>query len=407
MNRLRIIPLDDTVAFPGMPVTLTVDVGTDSRVLLVPRRDNTYAKVGVVADVAERVRVAGRGFAVSLMPLHRAIPGSAAMDPDGVLRVDVEERPDSAPAPILIRELEREYRAVVDEILELRGDDGRIRTFVRSITDAGALADTAGYSPDLNFSQKLQLLETFDVVERLKLALQFQRDRLAELQVRKRIRDDVEDGAQKQQREYFLRRQMDAIRKELGENDGSIVNEYRDKIASAGMPDAVRQQAERELNRLDRMGDSNAESAMIRTYLDWLLAVPWARRSEDRLDPVRAREVLDADHEGLDDVKRRITEYLAVRKLRSERGMAETRRSGVILTLIGPPGTGKTSIGESIARATGRQFVRMSLGGVRDEAEIRGHRRTYIGALPGRLVRALRDAGRIDPLRLPGEGAKG
>ena len=194
---------------------------------------------------------------------------------------------------------------------------------MRSITDAGALADTAGYSPDFNFTQKLQLLETFDVVERLKLALQFQRERLAELQVRKRIRDDVEDGAQKQQREYFLRRQMDAIRKELGESDGSVVDEYRQKIADAGMPDPVRQQADRELDRLERMGESNAESSMIRTYLDWLLAVPWAKRSEDRLDPVHAREVLDADHEGLDDVKRRITEYLAVRKLRTDRGMTE------------------------------------------------------------------------------------
>src|SRR2546423_9124537 len=386
MKRLRIIPLDDTVVFPGMPVTLSVDVGGDDRVLLVPRQQNTYARVGVVAEVAERVRLAGRGLAVSLVALHRAIPGGAAADQDGVLRVDYEPRPDETPATSRTRELEREYRAVVDEILELRGDDGRIRTFVRSITDAGTLADTAGYSPDLNFSQKLQLLETFDVAARLRLALQFQRERLAELQVRKRIRDDVEDGAQKQQREYFLRRPMDAIRKELGENDGSVVDEYRQKISKAGMAEAVGRQAERELSRLERMGDSNAESAMIRTYLDWLLAVPWGKRSEERLDPVHARQVLDADHEGLDDVKRRITEYLAVRKLRTDRGMVENRRSGVILTLIGPPGTGKTSIGESIARATGRQFVRMSLGGVRDEAEIRGHRRTYIGALPGRLA---------------------
>jgi ATP-dependent Lon protease len=398
MNRLRIIPLDDTVVFPGMPVTVSVDVGSDERVLLVPRRQNTYAQVGVVAEVSDRVRLAGRGLVVSLMALHRAIPGRAGSGEDGVLRVEFEPRPDHAPAASRTRELEREYRAIVDEILELRGDDGRIRAFVRSITDAGALADTAGYSPELNFTQKLQLLETFDIVERLTLALQFQRERLAELQVRKRIHDDVEGGAQKQQREYFLRRQMDAIRKELGENDGSIADEYRQKISSAGMPEPVQQQAERELARLERMGDSNAESGMIRTYLDWLLAVPWAKRSEERLDPLHAREVLDADHEGLDDVKRRITEYLAVRKLRTERGMTENRRSGVILTLIGPPGTGKTSIGESIARATGRQFVRMSLGGVRDEAEIRGHRRTYIGALPGRLVRALRDAGTMNPV---------
>jgi len=381
-----------------MPVTLSVDVGRDEQVLLVPRHDNTYASVGVVADVSERMRLAGRGLAVSLTALHRGIPGAASADADGVLRVDVEARPDERPAGTLTQELEREYRAVVDEILELRGDDGRIRAFVRSITDAGALADTAGYSPDLNFSQKLQLLETLDVVERLTLALALQRERLAELQVRKRIHDDVEDGTQKQQREYFLRRQMEAIRKELGEEDGSVVDEYRQKISATGMPDAVREQAERELGRLERMGDANAESGMIRTYLDWLLAIPWDKRSEERLDPSHARQVLDADHEGLDDVKRRITEHLAVRKLRSERGMTETRRSGVILTLIGPPGTGKTSIGESIARATGRQFVRMSLGGVRDEAEIRGHRRTYIGALPGRLVRALRDAGTMNPV---------
>jgi ATP-dependent Lon protease len=398
MSRLRIIPLDEEVVFPGMPVTLSADVGGDVQVLLVPRQQNTYARVGVVAEVSERVRLAGRGLAVSLMALHRAIPGGAGADEDGVLRVDCEPRPDHAPATSLTREMEREYRAVVDEILELRGDDGRIRAFVRSITDAGALADTAGYSPDLSFTQKLRLLETLDIVERLTLALQLQRERLAELQVRKRIHDDVEDGAQKQQREYFLRRQMEAIRKELGENDGSVSDEYRRKVSSADMPDQVRQQADREVSRLERMGDSNAESAMIRTYLDWLLVVPWAKRSEERLDPVHARAVLDADHEGLDDVKRRITEYLAVRKLRTDRGMTDNRRSGVILTLIGPPGTGKTSIGESIARATGRQFVRMSLGGIRDEAEIRGHRRTYIGALPGRLVRALRDAGTMNPV---------
>ncbi len=398
MTRLRIVPIDDVVVFPGMPVTLPVEVGQDSRVLLVPRQGGNYARVGVVADVAERVKLPGRGEAVSVLGVHRGIPGAASTDADGVLRVDVEERPDPDTPRTLTRELEREYRAVVEEILQLRGDDGRISAFLRSITDAGALADTAGFSPDLNTAQKIQLLETLDVVERLTLAVRLQQDRLTELVVRKRIRDDVEGGAQKQQREYFLRKQMDAIRKELGDEDGSATSDYREKIADAGMPDAVRQQAERELSRLERLGDQNAEAATIRTYLDWLIAVPWSKRSDERLDPGYAREVLDADHEGLDDVKKRITEYLAVRKLRTERGMSDTKRSGVILTLIGPPGTGKTSIGESIARATGREFVRMSLGGVRDEAEIRGHRRTYIGALPGRLVRALRDAGTMNPV---------
>ena len=399
MTPLKLIALDDVVVFPGMPVTLPADGHGDARVLLIPRRGSGYAKVGVVAEVTERVVSGGRSLA-AFMPLHRGVPGVAHTDRDGVLRVEVDERPDIAPPPNLTRELEREYRAVVEEVLELRGDDGRISAFVRSITHAGALADTAGYSPDLNVGQKLELLETLDVVERLKLALQFQQDRLAELRVRKRIRDDVETGAQKQQREYFLRRQMDAIRKELGETDGSIAEEYRTKIAAAAMPEAARLQAERELARFERMGESNAEASMIRTYLDWLLAVPWSKRSEERLDPQHAREVLDADHAGLHDVKQRITEYLAVRKLRAERGLTDDRRSGAILTLIGPPGTGKTSIGESIARATGRQFVRMSLGGVRDEAEIRGHRRTYIGALPGRLVRALRDAGTMNPVIL-------
>ena len=291
-----------------------------------------------------------------------------------------------------------EYRAVVEEILEVRGDDGRISAFVRSITDPGPLADTTGYAPDVSFAQKVELLETLDVRERLELALGVQRERLAELQIRKRIRDDVESGAQKQQREYILRRQMESIRKELGEDDASVVEEYRTKIAEAGMPEAVLEQAERELDRLERMGEQSAEASMIRSYLDWLIAVPWAKRSDERLDPVLAREVLDEDHYGLEDVKDRIVEYLAVRKLRQERGISEDKRSGAILTLIGPPGTGKTSIGESIARALGREFVRMSLGGVRDEAEIRGHRRTYIGALPGRLVRALRDAGTMNPV---------
>ena len=399
MTPLKLVALDDVVVFPGMPVTLAADGGGDRRVLLIPRRGNGYAKVGVVAEVSERVAAGGRGLA-SFMALHRGVPGAAHTDPDGVLRVEVDERPDVAPPRGATRDLEREYRAVVEEILELRGDDGRISAFVRSITHPGSLADTAGYSPDLNVGQKLELLETLDVVERLKLALRFQQDRLAELRVRKRIRDDVETGAQKQQREYFLRQQMDAIRKELGENEASVADEYRRKIAAAQMPEAAQQQAERELARFERMGDSNAEASMIRTYLDWLLAVPWSKRSEERLDPRHAREVLDADHAGLDDVKQRITEYLAVRKLRAGRGLTDDRRSGAILTLIGPPGTGKTSIGESIARATGRQFVRMSLGGVRDEAEIRGHRRTYIGALPGRLVRALRDAGTMNPVIL-------
>jgi ATP-dependent Lon protease len=398
LTSLLLVPLDDTVVFPTMDVTLPVDTGDEERVLLIPRHEGQYAQVGTVAEVTDRVRLPGGGRAVTLSGVSRGVAGAASNDSAGRLRIEVTEHADDIPVDGRTRVAEREYRAVVEEILELRGADERISHFLRAIVEPGALADTIGYAPDVTFEQKVEVLETLDVTERLELAARIQRERLTELQLRKRIREDVQSGAEKQQREYFLRKQMDSIRRELGEDEGNVVEEYRTKIDEAGMPDDVREQAERELARLERTGESSGESSMIRTYLDWLIAVPWKERSEERLDPVSAREVLDADHAGLEDVKDRIVEYLAVKKLRVERGIAEDRRSGAILTLIGPPGTGKTSIGESIARATGREFVRMSLGGVRDEAEIRGHRRTYIGALPGRLVRALRDAGTMNPV---------
>ncbi len=397
---LRLIPLDDTVVFPNMGITLTVDVGDDERVVLVPRHDNEFLEVGTIAEVEDHIRLPGGGRAVALSGQHRAQIGAAQTGPDGDLRVEVQEAPDGVPTDGRTRNLEREYRAIVEEILKLRGDDGRIAAFLRAIVEPGPLADSAGYSPNLSYAQKVELLRTLDVADRLELAVRLQRESLAELQVRKRIREDVQDGAEKQQRDYFLRKQMESIRKELGEDEGSIVDEYRTKIEAAEMPEEVEKQALKELGRLERMGEQTGESSMIRTYLDWLIAVPWAKRSEEHLDPTAARAVLDADHAGLEDVKDRITEYLAVRKLRQDRGIEADPKSGAILTLIGPPGTGKTSIGESIARALGREFVRMSLGGVRDEAEIRGHRRTYIGALPGRLVRALRDAGTMNPVIL-------
>jgi ATP-dependent Lon protease len=402
METLLLVPVDDSVVFPNMTVTLTVDVGDEERVLIVPRKDGDFASVGTVAEVSERVRLPGGGRAVALNGLHRGVAGAAHTDAAGNLRVQVDAHPDDEREVYdgKTRNLEREYRAVVEELLELRGDDGRIAAFLRSISDPGSLADTSGYSPDISYEDKVDLLETLDVTERLERALELQKARLTELQVRQQIRDDVQSGADKQQREYFLRKQMESIRKELDEDDASVAEEYRTKIEEAGMPDEVREQAEKELGRLERMGEQSGESSMIRTYLDWLIAVPWSEKSDEVLDPVAAREVLDADHAGLDDVKDRIVEHIGVMKLRRDRGIEDEgdRKSGAILTLIGPPGTGKTSIGESIARATGREFVRMSLGGVRDEAEIRGHRRTYIGALPGRLVRALRDAKTMNPV---------
>jgi ATP-dependent Lon protease len=398
MTSLLLVPLDDTVVFPTMDVTLPVDTGEEERVLLVPRHGSEFAEVGTIATVSDRVRMPGGGRAVQLSGEARGVIGAARSDPSGRLFVEVEERVDEIPVDGRTRHAEREYRAVVEEILELRGVDERVAAFLRAIVEPGALADTIGYAPDIDFEHKVTILETIDVTHRLELAVKLQRERLTELQLRRKIREDVQSGADKQQREYFLRKQMESIRRELGEDGASVVDEYRTRIDEAGMPDHVREQADKELARFERMGEQSGEASYIRSYLDWLLALPWKKRSDEVLDPVRAREVLDADHAGLEDVKDRIVEYIAVKKLRTERGIDEDKRSGAILTLIGPPGTGKTSIGESIASATGREFVRMSLGGVRDEAEIRGHRRTYVGALPGRLVRALRDAGTMNPV---------
>jgi ATP-dependent Lon protease len=399
-----LIPLDDAIVFPGVSATLPIDTGEEEQVFLLPRRDDEYGRVGVVAEVVERGRSRGGAPVATVVGLHRGLAGAAVPGEDGGeegLRIDVQEVHDGHPEDEHTQELAREYRAVVEEILDLRGADDRIAAFLRSVEEPGALADTTGLSPDVSTEGKLRLLETIDVTARLGVAVELQRERLAELQVRSRIREDVESGAQKQQRDYFLRKQMDSIRKELGEDEGSLIEEYERKIAEAGMPEAVAEQAEKELRRLERQGEQSPESSMIRSYLDWLIAVPWSKRSEERLDPAHTREVLDADHAGLEDVKRRITEFIAVRKLREERGVEDdSRANGAILTLVGPPGTGKTSIGESIARALGREFVRISLGGLHDEAEIRGHRRTYIGALPGRIVRALRDAETMNPVIL-------
>jgi len=274
---------------------------------------------------------------------------------------------------------------------------------LRGIDEAGALADMAGYSPDLSFEQKLQVLEALDVEQRLEKVVRWAKDSLAEISLKDKIRSEVTEGMQKNQREYILRQQLEAIKKELGESDEGegVIAEYRKKIEEAGMPEGPKQEAERELGRLERMSEQSPEYGWIRTYLDWMVEIPWNVRTDDNLDITEARRILDEDHEGLGDVKDRIIEYLAVRKLRAERGLAEVssgRGSGAILTLVGPPGVGKTSLGESVARALGRKFGRISLGGIHDEAEIRGHRRTYVGALPGRIVRALKESGTKNPV---------
>src|SRR5207247_4074401 len=278
------------------------------------------------------------------------------------------------------RQLAREYRARVENILEYRGVR-QIGEALRGITDPDAMADTAGYSPDLSFEQKVEVLETVDVEARLELVLAWAREVLADLSLKERIRTDVAEGMEKTQREFLLRQQLAAIRKELGESDGEGgADDYRTKLGDA--PEAVVTAVERELDRLERTPEQSPEHGWIRTWLETVTELPWGVHSDDKLDVAEARAILDADHNGLDDVKDRILEYLAVRQLRADRGLAPApgRRAGAILALVGPPGVGKTSLGESVARALGRKFARVSLGGVRDEAEIRGHRRTYVGA---------------------------
>jgi ATP-dependent Lon protease len=319
------------------------------------------------------------------------------------LWVEAEPLAEPEPSPAA-HELAREYRAVLENILHGRGA-GRIAAQLRDITEPSRLADVAGYSPDLSLQQKVEVLETLDIEARLRLVLGWARDTLADISLREKIKTDVEEGMEKTQREFLLRRQLDAIRKELNElsGDGSAdgdPDDYRAKLEGRDLPEGVRKAVEREVDKLERTSEQNPETGWIRTWLDTVLDVPWGAESEDRLDIAEAQRILDADHDGLADVKERILEHLAVRKLQAERGLApvDGRGSGAILALVGPPGVGKTSLGESVANALGRKFVRVSLGGVRDEAEIRGHRRTYVGAQAGRLVRALREAGTMNPV---------
>jgi ATP-dependent Lon protease len=409
---LPLLPLTTGVVLPGMVVTLTIEsddaraaihaaADADGVLLLVPRIDERYARIGTVAKVEDVGQLRSGMEAVVIRGLHRAALGVGIPGTGEATWVQIEPVED-APATERATTLAREYRAVIENVVEARGVP-QVAEFLRGMTDPGAIADTAGYSPDLSFEQKIDVLETVDVEARLEKVLAWAKDVLADLELKEKIRTDVSEGMEKRQREFLLREQMSAIRKELGEDDEeNVVEEYRKKIHDAGMPEDVEKEALRELGRLERTSEQSPEQGWIRTYLDWMIEIPWNVRTDDNLDIGEARVVLDADHEGLQDVKDRILEYLAVRKLRAERGLGEAtgRGSGAILTLVGPPGVGKTSLGESVARALGRTFVRVSLGGIHDEAEIRGHRRTYVGALPGRIVRALKDAGTKNPVMM-------
>jgi ATP-dependent Lon protease len=368
--------------------------------LLVPHIEGRYANVGVIAEVMEEGSLPGGLEAIVIRGDQRATIGTGVPGTGDALWVEAEPLDDGESTPNVI-ELAREYRAVLENILLSRGAR-QIAAQLREITEPGRLADVAGYSPDLSLAQKVEVLETIDVEARLRLVLGWARDTLADLTLRDRIKNDVEEGMEKTQREFLLRRQLDAIKKELGQlgEDEVDPDDYRAKIADRDLPEHVRTAILREIDKLERTNDQSPETGWIRTWLDTILEIPWGVESEDRLDVLEAQRILNADHDGLEDVKDRILEHLAVRKLQAERGLTpiDGRGSGAILALVGPPGVGKTSLGQSIANALQRKYVRVALGGVRDEAEIRGHRRTYVGAQPGRLVRALREAGTMNPV---------
>ncbi|MGI8517193.1 MAG: endopeptidase La [Acidimicrobiia bacterium] len=404
---LPVLPLRNGVVFPHMVVTLRIETAegktalaasarADDRLILVPRVGGRYASVGTVAEVQQTDDEGN----VVVSGIARARVGSGSTDNAGALWVEIEPYPEVDVHDEALDDLVSEYRAVVTEVLDHRGV-GAIADRILGIENASQLADLAVYSPDLSLEQKVEILETLDVRERLGKLLVWMREVLGDLELRRRVREDAAERIDKSQRDYLLRQQMEAIKKELGEEAGAA-DSYRTRLEETAFPEKVKEAVTREIDRLERMSEQSPEHSWIRTWLDTMFDLPWGATSDDRLDLNEAWAVLDADHTGLHDVKERIVEHLAVRKLRKERGLNEenTRQSGAILLLVGPPGVGKTSLGESVARALGRKFVRVSLGGIRDEAEVRGHRRTYVGARPGRIARALTEAQTMNPVFL-------
>jgi ATP-dependent Lon protease len=419
--KLPVLPLDDLVVLPGMVVPLrladaevraaidaaraatTVDSGGQAQVLLVPRLEGKYASVGAWGVVEQVGRLPGGEQAAVVRGTSRVRIGTGTTGPGAALWVEATVLDETA-ADDRAGELARDYRGLVITILQRRGA-WQVIDSVRQVDEPGALADLAGYASYLTKEQKLWLLETPDVVQRLEKLVSWTHEQIAELEIAETINKDVKEGMDRQQREFLLRQQLAAIRKELAELDGKPASEeqdYRARVEAAELPAHVRKAALTEVDKLERITESSPEVGWIRTWLDTVLDMPWNSRTEDNFNIADAREVLDTDHFGLDEVKDLIIEYLAVRRRRADRGLGIVggRRSGAVLALVGPPGVGKTSLGESVARAMERKFVRVALGGVRDEAEIRGHRRTYIGALPGRIVRAIAEAGTMNPVVL-------
>ncbi|MFY2790034.1 endopeptidase La [Rhodococcus sp. MALMAid1271] len=409
--RVPVLFLTDPIVLPGMVVPVELDeaaraavdaakASNDGTLLVAPRLEDRYAAYGVLATIVQMGRLADGRPAAVIKATRRAHIGHGVSGPGAALWVEAEPVPDET-ADEDLKALAAEYKQLVVAMLPRR-DAWQVIDSVNKLTDPGAIADTAGYASYLTDVQKRDLLETPDVAARLSSLIEWTKAHLAEIEVNDKISGDVRDGMEKTQKEFLLRQQLAAIRKELGEDEPDGADDYRGRVESADLPDTVREQAMREVGKLERASDQSPESGWIRTWLDTVLDLPWNNTTVDNTDIDSARAVLDADHHGLDDVKDRIVEYLAVRARRSERGLQSVggRGSGAVMVLAGPPGVGKTSLGESVARALGRTFVRVALGGVRDEAEIRGHRRTYVGALPGRIVRAIGEAGSMNPVVL-------
>ncbi|SNT49675.1 endopeptidase La [Rhodococcoides kyotonense] len=409
--RLPVLFLTDPVVLPGMVVPVELDEAAraavdaanssnDGTLLVAPRLEDRYAAYGVVASIVQMGRLATGEPAAVVKAERRAHIGHGVSGPGAALWVEAEPVDDVTPTDD-VKTLAAEYKKLVVAMLQRR-DAWQVIDSVNKLTDPSAIADTAGYASYLTDVQKRGLLETPDVAERLTLLIDWTKTHLAEIELGDKISGDVREGMEKTQKEFLLRQQLAAIRKELGEDEPDGADDYRERVEAAELPEKVREAALREVGKLERASDQSPESGWIRTWLDTVLDLPWNTTTTDETDIVSARAVLDADHHGLDDVKDRIVEYLAVRARRAERGMQLVggRGSGAVMVLAGPPGVGKTSLGESVARALGRKFVRVALGGVRDEAEIRGHRRTYVGALPGRIVRAIGEAGSMNPVVL-------
>jgi ATP-dependent Lon protease len=444
---LPVLPLTNDVVLPHMVVTLALETDearaaadaaekAGNTLLLVPRTaDGRYATVGTIARIENRGNLPGGLPALVVRATVRAEVGLGVIGQTAALWVhaspvdDIDLTDDEQHR---VAELATELRAALRALFESLGGS-RLTEVLRGVDDPSALADIVGWWPDLSTERKVELLETTALVARLELVLDWVKQALAEHELADKIRHDVSEGLEARQREFLLRQQMDAIRKELGEDGGDdLVGGYRARlealVEAGALTDGTRKSIEREIERLERTPEQNTEHGWIRNWLDTVFEVPWGERTVDDHDIDRARQVLDDDHTGLEEVKERIVELLAVRKLRAERAAERAderaadrtaeqtdtgsdapagnavepggRKPGAILALAGPPGVGKTSLGASVARALGRRFTRVALGGVRDEAEIRGHRRTYVGAQAGRIVRALQEAGTMNPVIL-------